>query len=45
MLDLIASTPLIRIAALAGIFAAVVLVAIVGMSIANRRMSVRGELR
>lgn len=45
MLDLIASTPLIRIAALAGVFALVVFAAMVGLNLINRRAVVRGELR
>jgi hypothetical protein len=42
MLDLIASTPLIRIAALAGVFALVVFAAMVGLNLINRRAVVRG---
>jgi tight adherence protein C len=45
MLDLIASTPMIRIAALAAIFALVVIAAMVVFNLTNRRMAVRGELR
>ncbi len=45
MLDLISSTPLIRILVLLGIFAAVVAVAMAVMTFLGRRIALRGELR
>ena len=45
MLDLIATTPIVRISVLIGVFALVVLGSILALSIAERRLAVRGELR
>lgn len=45
MLDLIASTPTIRLATLIGVFALVVMGTMAALSIAGRRMAIRGELR
>jgi tight adherence protein C len=45
MLDLIASTPSIRIATLFGVFALVVIMAWAGMALASRRLAIRTELR
>jgi tight adherence protein C len=45
MLDLIASTPLIRTLVLLGIFAAVVIVALAVLSYVGRKVTVRTELR
>lgn len=45
MIDIIASTPLIRLLFLAALFALVVFAAFLALNFANRRIAVRGELR
>ena len=45
MLDLIATTPIVRISVLIGVFALVVLGSIFALSVMERRLVVRGELR
>ena len=45
MLDLIATTPIVRISVLIGVFALVVLGSIFALSVMERRLIVRGELR
>jgi tight adherence protein C len=45
MMDLIATTPSIRVAVLLGVFALVVVLALVGLSFAGRRSMMRGQLR
>lgn len=45
MLDLISSTPLVRILVLLAVFAAVVAVAMAAMTLVGRRITLRGELR
>lgn len=45
MLDLISSTPLVRIVVLLAVFAAVVAVAMAAMTLIGRRITLRGELR
>lgn len=45
MLDLIASTPLVRLSVLIGVFALVVLISIITMNLLERKLAVRGELR
>ena len=45
MIDLIASTPIARISVLIAIFAVVVLLSMFGLSLVERRLIMRGELR
>mgnify|MGYP000275855137 CR=1 FL=1 len=45
MMDLIASTPAVRIAVLLGLFALVVVMALAALNIAGKRMALRGQLR
>lgn len=45
MIDLIASTPIARISVLIAIFAVVVLLSMFGLSVVERRLILRGELR
>ncbi len=45
MIDIIASTPIARILVLIAIFAVVVLLSLVGLSMLERRLVMRGELR